>query len=144
MIFALDANIISFLLRKDRNPQIVARFKAEIEEFGNSYVIPPLSYYEVAWYLIRKKANAQLRAFNGLYEGSLAKLNMNESEFMKATEIRADLETRGLPLGNSDADIFIAAHCIIHGYTLVTDNLRDFRNIDGLNVVNWQAGKDRL
>jgi len=50
-----------------------------------------------------------------------------------------DLEERGLPVGNKDADIFIAAHCIVNDYTLVTDNTGDFERIDGLKFVNWKA-----
>ena len=54
MIYALDTNVISFLLRAKQNPEVAKRFEVEIEQ-GNDYVIPPLSYYEITWYLIRKK-----------------------------------------------------------------------------------------
>ena len=36
-----------------------------------------------------------------------------------------------------DADLFIAAFCIVEGYTLVTANVRHFERIDGLQWVNW-------
>ena len=137
MIYALDTNTISFLLRPSRNQEVVHRFEKIIEQ-GDGYVIPPVSHYEVNWYLIRKNATAQLSVFNELYAGSSARLNMGEAEFIKAAEIRADLEARGLPVGNKDADIFIAAYCIVNGYTLVTDNVKDFERIAGLSVVNWK------
>jgi tRNA(fMet)-specific endonuclease VapC len=137
MIYALDTNTISFLLRPSQNPQVVRQFEKIIEQ-GDDYVIPPLSHYEINWYLIQKNATAQMRVFNELYENSFAKLNMGEVEFLKAAEIRADLEIRGLPIGNKDADIFIAAHCIVNDYTLVTDNISDFERIDGLKIVNWK------
>lgn len=89
-------------------------------------MIPPISHYEVNWYLLRKKATTQLRIFNELYEKSYVKINMGEAELIKAAEIRADLEERGLPIGNKDADVFIAAYCIVNSYTLVTDNTSDF------------------
>ena len=138
MIYALDSNTISFLLRRDKNQTVAKRFEDEIVNGGNYYVIPPLSYYEIYWYLIRKKATVQMRIFNDLYAGALVEINMKESEFIKAAEIRADLEERGLPIGNKDADIFIAAHCIINNYTLVTDNTSDFERISGLDIVNWK------
>jgi tRNA(fMet)-specific endonuclease VapC len=137
MTYALDSNIISFLLRPDRNPEVVRRLRETLEQ-GDAYVIPPLSYYEVYWHLLRKRASGQTRSFNRLYRDSAIKLNMNEAEFIKAAEIRADLEERGLPIGAKDADIFIAAHCIVNGYTLVTDNVSDFRRIDELKFVNWK------
>ena len=135
MIYALDTNIISFLLRRTRNQAVAKRFEDEIVKRGNYYVIPPLSHYEVYWYLLRKKATAQIRIFNELCADALGKISMGEAEIIKAAEIRADLEERGLPIGNKDADIFIAAHCIINGYTLVTDNTSDFERIEGLKIV---------
>ena len=137
MIHALDTNTISFLLRPSRNPEVVRQF-AKIIEQGEGYAIPPICHYEVNWHLIRKNATVQLRIFNEIYTDSVAKLNMSEAEFVKAAEIRADLESRGLPVGNKDADVFIAAHCIVNGYTLVTDNVKDFERIAGLSIVNWK------
>jgi len=137
MIYALDSNIISFLLRPSRNPHIVQQFEGIIAQ-GHDYVIPPLSYYEIYWYLLRKGATAQIGIFNELYANSFTKISMGEAEIIKAAEIRADLEKRGQPIGNKDADIFIAAHCIVNGYTLVTDNTSDFERIEGLEIVNWK------
>ncbi len=36
-----------------------------------------------------------------------------------------------------DADIVIAAFCLANGYTLVTNNISDFKNIDGLQFIDW-------
>jgi tRNA(fMet)-specific endonuclease VapC len=138
MIYALDTNIISFLLRRENNHDVAKRFETEIKQTGNFYVIPPLSHYEIYWYLLRKKATAQLRIFNELYNNSLVKIGMGEAEFIKAAVIRADLEEKGISIGNKDADIFIAAYCIVNGYTLVTDNTSDFKRIDGLKIANWK------
>ena len=110
------------------------RFKIEVRQ--NDYVIPPLCYYEMLWYLLRKKATTQLRDFEELYKNSLVKINMGEKEFIKAAEIRADLEEKGTPIGK-DADVFIAAYCIVNNYTLVTNNSSDFERINGLRFVNW-------
>jgi len=52
-------------------------------------------------------------------------------------KIKADLVEKGTPIGDKDADIFIAAYCMNNDYTLVTDNISDFKRIDGLNYVNW-------
>jgi len=46
MIYALDTNIISFLLRPGKNPDVVGQFKRAIGQ-GDGYVIPPQSYYEI-------------------------------------------------------------------------------------------------
>ena len=44
---------------------------------------------------------------------------------------------KGQPIGGND--LLIAAHALALGYTVVTDNEREFRRIDGLTVVNWLA-----
>ena len=137
MTYALDTNTISFLLRPTRNPEVVQEFEKILAQ-GQEYVIPPICHYEVNWHLFRKNATAQLRIFNEIYSDSMAKLSMSEAEFFKAAEIRADLEAKGLPIGNNDADVFIAAHCIVNDYTLVTDNTKDFERIAGLKLVNWK------
>ena len=138
MVYALDTNIISYLLRPNRNQELVQRFLNETQE--NDYVIPPFCYYETLWYLLRKKAATQMRTFTELYNNSLAKISMGEAEFIKASEIKAGLEEHGTPIGK-DADIFIAAYCIINDYTLVTNNPDDFEKINELKkelkFVNW-------
>jgi tRNA(fMet)-specific endonuclease VapC len=137
MIYALDSNTISFLLRPSYNPEVVREFEKIIKQ-GDDYVIPPLCYYEVRWHLLRKNATAQIKVFEDLYANSLTRINMGENEFIKASEIKASLVTAGTPIGSRDGDIFIAAHCLVNGYTLVTDNVSDFQRIGGLNIINWK------
>jgi len=50
-------------------------------------------------------------------------------------EIRANLERNGTVIGNMD--MLIAGHAISKGYTLVTNNEREFNRIDGLIIENW-------
>ncbi|MXZ81419.1 MAG: type II toxin-antitoxin system VapC family toxin [Gammaproteobacteria bacterium] len=50
-------------------------------------------------------------------------------------EIRAALEYRGQMIGVND--LHIAAHARSEGLTLVTNNLKEFRRVDGLLLENW-------
>jgi tRNA(fMet)-specific endonuclease VapC len=50
-------------------------------------------------------------------------------------EIRAELETKGQRIGNND--LWIAAHAMAAGLTLVTNNEKEFRRVTGLTVQNW-------
>ncbi|MER3556110.1 MAG: VapC toxin family PIN domain ribonuclease [Meiothermus sp.] len=52
-----------------------------------------------------------------------------------AAEIRLDLERRGLKIGPYNT--LIAAHALSLGLTLVTNNVREFSRISGLQVENW-------
>lgn len=51
--------------------------------------------------------------------------------------IRATLEQAGTPIGAND--LWIAAHALVEGLTLVSNNLREFSRIDGLLFENWVA-----
>lgn len=50
-------------------------------------------------------------------------------------QIRARLESRGQTIGAND--FWIAAQALAHQLILVTDNVREFRRVDGLEVENW-------
>ena len=54
-----------------------------------------------------------------------------------AASIYADLRRRGDLI--ADADILIAGIALAGGYTLVTQNVKHFGRINGLQVENWLA-----
>jgi tRNA(fMet)-specific endonuclease VapC len=49
--------------------------------------------------------------------------------------IRAQLESKGKMIGNSD--LWIAAHALAARLTLVTNNEREFHRVRGLKIQNW-------
>ena len=50
-------------------------------------------------------------------------------------EIRAELERKGTPIG--PLDMMIAGHAKSLGYTVVTNNIKEFERIVGLRFENW-------
>ena len=52
-----------------------------------------------------------------------------------AADIYAISRKVGKPI--EDTDILIAAFCIVNNYTLVTNNIKHFKDIDGLIYENW-------
>ena len=130
MIYALDSDIISYILKNHNN--IKANFNNAI---GNDdlYSIPPLVYYEVKRGLIYKKAYRKLQDFTDLYNDSV-KSEMTLEIWEKAIELYARLKSQGKMIG--DGDIFIAAFCIINDYTLITNNTKHYANIPELKKVN--------
>ena len=53
----------------------------------------------------------------------------------KAAAVYASLRLAGFTVG--DADILIAAFCIVNGCTLVTNNTKDFINIPEVHLADW-------
>lgn len=49
--------------------------------------------------------------------------------------LRAHLERAGTPIGNND--LWIAAHALDLGVTLVSNNLREFERVPRLKLQNW-------
>ena len=66
---------------------------------------------------------------------SLTVLSLDEPADRHYADIRAALERAGTPIGNHD--LFIAAHARSRGMTLVTQNMREFERVPGLQVEDW-------
>ena len=50
-------------------------------------------------------------------------------------KIRADLESKGTPIG--PLDTMIAGHAVSLGCTIVTNNTREFSRVNDLKIDNW-------
>jgi tRNA(fMet)-specific endonuclease VapC len=135
--YALDTNTISFFLWGEGN--VDNNFRKEIIEAGNSYAIPFIVAYEIKRWLLDRPTK-QLRAFGKqfdyLFNSVENTAKMPSAVWGKAADIYIMLKQKGMLIG--DADILIAAYCIVNDYKLVTDNTDDFKRINGLNFTNWK------
>ena len=129
--FLLDTNICIYIRRR-RPPGLLARF--ERLKLGEA-VLSVITYGELIYGVeksqFREQATKQLAELAGLVP--IMALPPQASEFYGA--IRASLEARGEIIGNND--LWIAAHAKAAGLTLVTNNEREFRRIQGLKIHNW-------
>jgi tRNA(fMet)-specific endonuclease VapC len=50
-------------------------------------------------------------------------------------EIRADLESKGIPIGPND--LMIASIAMAHGLIAVTNNVAEFSRVVGLKIEDW-------
>jgi tRNA(fMet)-specific endonuclease VapC len=135
MIYALDSNIISFLLKENDN--IFAAYQQKIAQ-GHEFVIAPIVYYEIERGLLAKNLLAKRRAFIKFCETvEIGEFNLDV--WQKAAEVYAKLSRQGKLIGEKyDGDYFIAAYCILNGYTLITNNKEHFERIDELGFEIWQ------
>ena len=133
MIYALDSNIISYMLKND--PQIINSYRQEAAQ-GHEFIILPIVRYEVERWLLAQKLKKKLIQFQILCE-EVGQVEFNRPIWEQATVIYANLTQRGYQI--DDADIFIAAFCIVNGYTLITNNIRHFERVDKLLCINWKV-----
>lgn len=74
-------------------------------------------------------------------EGLLARLPIlpiDERVARVYADVRRALEVAGTPIGPND--LWIAAHALVEGCTVVTGNGREFRRVPGLTVEDWRVG----
>jgi len=131
MIYALDSNIISYLV--DNNKQIISQAR-DICSNGGSIVIPPMVYYEVLrGFRHRRSPKKESAFFHTCSMFPVGKMNIDTWE--KAADIYGKSRKTGRVI--DDGDILIAAFCVTNGYTLVTNNEKHFKGIEGLAIENW-------
>jgi len=131
MVFALDTNIIIRYLRNE--PNVIKNFRNAVAA-NYDIVIPQAVDYEMCrgFRLVtatRKKANYDML----LQNCKIAKMDV--PSWKRAETIYESLYRQGFTVG--ELDMLIAAYCLTHDSTLVTNNLKDFKNIGGLKIVDW-------
>ncbi len=77
------------------------------------------------------RSAARLEAFLGLF--TVVEFTLNAA--LHYAEIRTDAEAGGKPIG--PLDLLIAAQARSLGATLVTANIREFKRVRGLKVLDW-------
>ena len=129
--FLLDTNICIYI-RQRRPPGVLARFQ---RLRPGEAAISVITYGELAYGVeksrFREQATKQLMELAGLLP--VMGLPLQAGQFYGM--IRAALEVKGEIIGNND--LWIAAHARAAGLTLVTNNEREFRRIQGLKIQNW-------
>lgn len=131
MIYLLDTNIISFLLKG--NTSIKANVAKKISE-GCNVQIPVVAYYEAKRGLIAAGATTKLQSFIN-FVNKLGILNTTISTYDIAAQIYADLSKNGNII--EDADIFLGASAIEHDAILVTNNEKHLSHIKNLKLEVW-------
>ncbi|MDR1539209.1 MAG: PIN domain-containing protein [Clostridiales bacterium] len=129
--YALDSNIISYLLRD--NEDVKQCYRQELQT-GNDVLIPPMVRYEVKRWLLLKNATAKMALFEQLSEFSQP--DIDKTVWDKAISLYVASRRNGKPI--EDFDLLIAAYCLVNDFILVTNNIRHFEGISGLRLTNWK------
>jgi tRNA(fMet)-specific endonuclease VapC len=128
--YLLDTNIVSDLVRR---PQGVVA--GHIRRVGEASVATSIIVAAELRFGAAKKGSQQLTDRIQAILGVLEVLPFEPPADATYGAIRASLEKVGRSIGAND--LLIAAHAVALGYTVVTDNERDFRPIRQLSMVNW-------
>jgi len=127
----LDTNICIYAM-KNKPENVLQRLK---EELNNGISISAITLAELE-YGVQHSSNP------GKNEEALLRflvpLNILPFHAPAASaygEIRSHLQNKGTPIG--PLDMLIAAHARAEGMILVTNNVREFARVPGLEIENW-------
>lgn len=129
--YLLDTNICIYI-RQRRPDEVLRRFR---KLRPGEAVLSVITYGELLYEAA--KSEQRVRALERLRElvSLLPALALPETAAEAYGTIRAELESKGEMLGNND--LWIAAHALAAGLTLVTNNEKAFRRVRRLKVQNW-------
>jgi len=130
MRFLLDTNVISDLVRHPRG-----RITARIAEVGEQHICTSIIVAAELRYGAAKKSSARLSAQLEAILGAVDVLVLESPFDSVYGELRARVERAGRSIGAND--LLIAAHSLTLGYTLVTDNEKEFSRVRHLFLENW-------
>jgi len=129
--YLLDTNICIYIIKK-RPLNVFERFQRLVPgSVGLSSITAAELYYGINKSLFPEKNQQALEQF-------LIPLEIVEFDFEAAThygKIRNQLEKKGTPIG--PLDMLIGAHALRLNAVLITNNLKEFTRIEGLQTENW-------
>jgi predicted nucleic acid-binding protein len=130
MIF-LDSDVLSYYFSGDT--KIHDKIKETINT-GEKIALTVMNVYEILKGFKWRKNNNKEIMFDKFLE-TVPVFAIDDSVIELATDIYADLRGNGKTI--SDADILIAAIVIKNNGKLVSNNIKHYKDIQKLELINW-------
>lgn len=127
----LDTNICIYIIKKQPDT-VLKRFE---QLPVGSVAMSLVTYGELEYGALR--SNNTDMALNTLEKlvNYIPALPAGRDVAKHYADIRAKLTAQGTLIGNND--LWIAAHARSLGYTLVSNNIREFNRVENLELENW-------
>ena len=131
MRYMLDTNICIYAI-KHKPREVIERLK---EHNPNEICISSVTYTDLIHGVEKSKAVDKNHTALTLLLADIEILPFDTGDAEGYGEIRAELERKGTLIGS--LDMMIAGHAKSLGYTVVTNNIKEFDRIEGLRLENW-------
>ncbi len=131
MKYLLDTNICIYIIKK-KPGQVLKRFTSlAVGDIG----ISAITLAELQFGIMKSSNPQKNREALDKFLTPLEILDFGYHASIEYGKIRAALEKKGTPIG--PLDTMIASHAKSLGLTLVTNNVREFKRVTGLEIENW-------
>ena len=137
-MYMLDTNIIIFCMR---HPESVCAVRVA-SHLGEDVCISGVTYADLEYGICNSCMPEQSRAAVNRILAGIMIVDFDRRAAVHYGAVLAELRKKHKDKQNQDRDKMIAAHARANGYTLVTDNIKDFIDIDGLLLENWREPGD--
>ena len=131
MRYMLDTNICIYAI-KHKPEQVFMRLQ---EHDPTEICISSVTYAELVHGVEKSKAVEKNRVALALLLANIEIMSFDSLAAEGYGKVRADLEKMGTPIG--PLDMMIAGHAKALGYTIVTNNVKEFDRVKGLSLENW-------
>ena len=131
MKYMLDTNIVIYVIK--HKPESVLQKFQRLEP--SDFCISSITLAEIEYGISKSSRPDRNRFAFDMFISGIDILSFDDAAASEYGPIRAGLERKGTPIGPND--MLIAAHAKSLGFTIVTNNVREFERVEGLKVENW-------
>ena len=131
MRYMLDTNICIYAIK--HKPEKVFQKLQEVEP--EDVCVSSVTYAELVHGVEKSVAVEKNRLALSMLLANIEILDFDVDAADCYGKIRADLEKKGTPIG--PLDMMIAGHAQSLGYTVVTNNAKEFSRVMNLKIENW-------
>ena len=131
MRYMLDTNICIYAIK--HRPERVFQKLQEVEP--EDVCVSSVTYAELVHGVEKSAAVEKNRLALSMLLANIEILDFDVDAADCYGKIRADLEKKGTPIG--PLDMMIAGHALSLGYTVVTNNVKEFSRVSNLKIENW-------
>ncbi len=135
MNYLLDTNICIYIIKKSPE-KVIKKLEAIIKaEIKNKIYLSSITVSEL-YYGVEKstQVDKNLEALKGfLTPFQIVDFDLRSAEMFGL--VRTNLEKKGTAIG--PYDLQIASIALVHDLVLVTNNTKEFKRVEGLELENW-------
>ncbi len=131
MTYMLDTNICIYAINYKPRYLVDKLREHDMDDFR----ISSITFSELMYGVSKSKYVEKNKIALSLFLSNIKIIDFDAKAAEEYGIIRTDLEKQGTPIGSFD--MLIAAHAKASKYILITNNEREFKRVNGLNVENW-------